>query len=88
MEIIKYILSCICGCFDALTGKGMSGGIKEGAIGLVAIATIILLFFISFIVLDRKTNLNYKFKLLSSIATTLLVIIFIVFLFILIGKIF
>lgn len=49
MKIVKYILSCIIGCFDALAGKRINGGIKEGIIGLASLVFIILLFFVSFI---------------------------------------
>lgn len=44
MKIVKYILSCIIGCFDTLVGKNMSGGIKEGIVGLASVLFIILLF--------------------------------------------
>ena len=44
MKIVKYILSCIIGCFDALVGKGMNGGIKEGIIGLTSLLFICLLY--------------------------------------------
>ena len=60
MKIVKYILSCIIGCFDALVGKGMNGGIKEGIIGLASLLFIILLFFGSFVFLDKKTNIDLK----------------------------
>lgn len=74
MNIVKYILSCIIGCFDALVGKGMTGGIKEGVIGLASILFIILLFFTSFTVLDKKTNIEFKFNILCSIGITLLLV--------------
>ena len=54
MNIVKYIISCIVGCFDALVGNGMNGGIKESIVGLVSIASIIILFFASFIILEKK----------------------------------
>lgn len=74
MKIVKYILSCIIGCFDALVGKGMSGGIKEGIVGLFSILFIIVLFFASFIFLDKKTSIHFKLKILCSIAITALLI--------------
>ena len=46
MEILKYIWSCIIGCFDALVGIDMNGGIKEGIVGLASLLFIILLFFL------------------------------------------
>ena len=45
MAIVKYIISCIIGCFDVLVGNGTNAGIKEDIIGLVSIAFIIILFF-------------------------------------------
>lgn len=74
MKIVKYILSCIIGCFDALVGKGMNGGIKEGIIGLTSLLFIILLFFASFIFLDKKTNIDFKINILCSIGITILLV--------------
>lgn len=74
MKIVKYILSCIIGCFDALVGKGMNGGIKEGIVGLFSILFIIVLFFASFIFFDKKTNIHFQLKILCSIAITALLI--------------
>ena len=72
MNIVKYIISCIVGCFDALVGKGMNGGIKEGIVGLVSIASIIILFFASFIILEKKNDIGYKKNILISILTTII----------------
>ena len=88
MEILKYILSCIIGCFDALVGKGMNGGIKEGIVGLASLLFIILLFFVSFIFLDKKTNIDFKINILCSIGITTLLICFIFLVLIIIEKIF
>lgn len=88
MKIVKYILSCIIGCFDALVGKGMNGGIKEGIVGLASILFIILLFFVSFIFLDKKTNIDFKINILCSIGITTLLICLIFLVLIIIEKIF
>lgn len=88
MKIVKYILSCIIGCFDALVGKGMNGGIKEGIVGLASLLFIILLFFVSFIFLDKKTNIDFKINILCSIGITTLLICLIFLVLIIIEKIF
>ena len=54
MKSIKYIISCIIGCFDALVGKGMNGGI-------------ILIFFVAYRFLDKKVNLDFKINILYCI---------------------
>lgn len=86
MKIVKYILSCIIGCFDALVGKGMNGGIKEGIIGLTSLLFIILLFFASFIFLDKKTNIDFKNNILCSIGITILLVCLIFLVLIIIEK--
>ena len=86
MKIVKYILSCIIGCFDALVGKGMNGGIKEGIIGLTSLLFIILLFFASFILLDKKTNIDFKINILCSIGITILLVCLIFLVLIIIEK--
>ena len=83
MKIVKYILSCIIGCFDAFVGKGLNGGIKEGIIGLASLLFIILLFFASFSLLDKKTNIDFKLNILCSIGITIVLICFI-FLFLIV----
>ncbi len=88
MKFVKYIFSCIIGCFDALVGKGMNGGVKEGMVGLFSILFIILLFFASFIFLDKKTNINFKLNILCSIGITILLICIIVVMLIIFEKIF
>ena len=88
MKIVKYILSCIIGCFDALVGKGMNGGIKEGVIGVTSLLIIILLFFTSFIILDKKTNIDFKINILCSIGITILLVFLIFLILIIIEKIF
>ncbi len=88
MKIVKYILSCIIGCFDALVGKGMTGGIKEGIIGLASLLFIILLFFASFIFLDKKTNIDFKINILCSIGTTILLVCLIFLVLIIAEKLF
>ena len=85
MKIVKYILSCIIGCFDALVGKGMNGGIKEGIVGLASLLFIILLFFVSFIFLDKKTNIDFKINILCSIGITIL-LVFLLFLILIIAE--
>ncbi|MEI3532867.1 MAG: hypothetical protein V8Q90_04560 [Bacilli bacterium] len=86
MKIVKYILSCIIGCFNALVGKGMNGGIKEGIIGLTSLLFIILLFFASFIFLDKKTNIDFKINILCSIGITILLVCLIFLVLIIIEK--
>lgn len=86
MKIVKYILSCIIGCFDALVGKSMNGGIKEGIIGLTSLLFIILLFFASFIFLDKKTNIDFKINILCSIGITILLVCLIFLVLIIIEK--
>ena len=86
MKIVKYILSCIIGCFDALVGKGMNGGIKEWIIGLTSLLFIILLFFASFIFLDKKTNIDFKINILCSIGITILLVCLIFLVLIIIEK--
>lgn len=86
MKIVKYILSCIIGCFDALVGKGMNGGIKEGIIGLTSLLFIILLFFASFIFLDKKTNIDFKINIICSIGITILLVCLIFLVLIIIEK--
>ena len=88
MKIVKYILSCIIGCFDALVGKGMNGGIKEGIVGLASLLFIILLFFVSFIFLDKKTNIDFKINILCSIGITILLVCLIFLVLIIVEKIF
>ena len=88
MKIVKYILSCIIGCFDALVGKGMDGGIKEGIVGLASLLFIILLFFVSFIFLDKKTNIDFKINILCSIGITILLVCLIFLVLIIVEKIF
>lgn len=88
MKIVKYILSCIIGCFDALVGKGMNGGIKEGIVGLASLLFIILLFFVSFILLDKKTNIDFKINILCSIGITILLVCLIFLVLIIVEKIF
>lgn len=88
MKIVKYILSCIIGCFDALVGKGMNGGIKEGIIGLASLLFIILLFFGSFVFLDKKTNIDFKINILCSIGITISLICLIFLILIIAEKIF
>lgn len=86
MKIVKYILSCIIGCFDALVGKGINGEIKEGIIGLASLVFIILLFFVSFIFLEKKTNINFKINILCSIGITILLVCLIFLVLIIIEK--
>ncbi len=86
MKIVKYILSCIIGCFDALVGKRINGGIKEGIIGLASLVFIILLFFVSFIFLEKKTNINFKINILCSIGITILLVCLIFLVLIIIEK--
>lgn len=88
MKIVKYILSCIIGCFDALVGKCMNGGIKEGIVGLASLLFIILLFFVSFIFLDKRTNIDFKINILCSIGITTLLICLIFLVLIIIEKYF
>ena len=77
MNNVKYIISCIVGCFDVLVGNGMNGGIKEGIVGLVSIASIIILFFVSFIILEKRTNIGYKKNILISILITIILVLII-----------
>lgn len=88
MKIVKYILSCIIVCFDALVGKGMNGGIKEGIVGLASLLFIILIFFVSFIFLDKKTNIDFKINILCSIGITILLVCLIFLVLIIVEKIF
>ena len=88
MNIVKYIISCIVGCFDALVGNGMNGGIKEGIVGLVSIASIIILFFVSFIILEKRTNIGYKKNILISILTTIILVLMIFLMLIIYESIF
>ncbi len=74
MKIVKYILTCIIGCFDALVGNGTNGGIIEGVVGLSSILVIILLFFASFVFLDKKTNFDFKINVLCSAGLTIVLI--------------
>ena len=77
MKTVKYILSCIANCFDALVGKGMSGGSKEGFVGLCSILIMILAFFAIFFILEKKTNIRYGVNVLCSLAGTFLFVIFV-----------
>ena len=88
MKIAKYILSCIFGCFDALVGRGIRGGIKEGIIGLLSLLFIILIFVSSFVFLDKKVNLDFKINILCSIGVTILLVSLIFLVLIIIEKIF
>lgn len=88
MKIVKYILSCIICCFDALVGKGINGGIKEGIIGLASLLFIILLFLGSFILLDKKTNIDFKINILCSIGITISLVYLIFLILIIAEKIF
>ena len=88
MKIVKYILSCIIGCFDAFVGKGMNGGIKEGIVGLFSQLFIILLFFASLIFLDKKTNMDYRAAIACSIGITISLVCLIFLILIIAEKIF
>ena len=77
MKTVKYILSCVANCFDALVGKGMSGGSKEGLVGLCSILIMILAFFAIFFILGQKTNLRYGMNVLCSLTGTFLFVIFV-----------
>lgn len=83
MKIVKYILSCIIGFFDALVGKEVNAGIKEWITSLVSMLFIFLLFFASFIFLNKKTNIDYEINVLCSIGITILSVglIFLVLIF-------
>ena len=74
MNTVKYILFCIIDCFDAYTGKGSNGGIKEAIIGITSLLFIALLHWVSFFILNRKTRLTYKPKTLVAILITLLLV--------------
>ena len=84
MKIIKYILACIIGGFDALVGKGTNGGIREAIIGWFSLLFFILLFFASFLFLAKKTNIAYKINILFSIGITILLVclVFLILIFI------
>lgn len=86
MKSIKYIISCIIGCFDALVGKGMNGGIKEGIVGLASLLSIILIFFVTYRLLDKKVNLDFKINILCSIGITSLLVCLIFLILIIIEK--
>ena len=86
MKSIKYIISCIIGCFDALVGKGMNGGIKEGIVGLASLLSIILIFFVTYRFLDKKVNLDFKINILCSIGITILLVCLIFLILIIIEK--
>ena len=73
---------------NALVGKGMNGGIKEGIVGLASLLFIILLFFVSFIFLDKKTNIDFKINILCSIGITILLVCLIFLVLIIVEKIF
>ena len=88
MNIVKCIIYCIVGCFDALVGNGMNGGIKEGIVGLVSIASVIMLFFVSFIILEKRTNIGYKKNILISILTTIILVLMIFLMLIIYESIF
>ena len=88
MKIVKYILSCIIDCIDSLAGANTQGGIKETIVGLSSILFIVVLFFLSFILLDRKTNLKHEVNILYSILISTLFIATISILLILFEKLF
>lgn len=88
MAIVKYIISCIIGCFDVLVGNGTNAGIKEDIIGLFSIAFIIILFFASFIILERKTSMGYKKSIIISIFTTIILVSIILLMLIIYDSIF
>ena len=71
MKIVKYILSCIIGCFDAYLGGDTNSGIKEGIVGWFSLLFIILLFFASLIFLDKKTKMDYRAAIACSIGITI-----------------
>ena len=86
MKSIKYIISCIIGCFDTLVGKGMNGGIKEGIVGLASLLSIILRLFVAYRFLDKKVNLDFKMNILCSIGITSLLVCLIFLILIIIEK--
>lgn len=88
MKIIKYIFSCIIGCFDAWVGADTNNKFKDYFIGLVSIFILISLFFVSFFFLEKKTNINFKTNILCSIGLTILLIGVILIIIIFIEKIF
>ena len=71
-----------------LVGKGMNGGIKEGVIGIASLLFIILLFFTSFTILHKKTNIDFKINILFSIGITILLVFLIFLILIIIEKLF
>ena len=88
MKTIKYILLCIIDCFDALVGKGMNGGIKEALIGLSSILVMVLTFFISLFVINRKFNLDYKVNILYALVSTILIIFILFVVIVIVEKMF
>ena len=88
MKIVKYILSCISGCFDAYLGKGTNGGIKEGIVGLASMFVIVSLFLASLFFLGDKTKMDYRTTIACSIGITILFVGFIFLVLIMVEKYF
>ncbi len=88
MKIVKYILNCIANIFDAVVGKGENTGFKDALVGLSSIFIILLIFWISFFILHKKTKLKFTYHVILSIVMTIIAVLIIFLLLIIYEKIF
>ncbi len=88
MGFVRYVLSCIVSCFDALVGKSNDSGIKEYLIGLTSLFIIITLFFVSFFITNKVSKLSYRTNIICAIALTVLLLIIVSVMIIIVEKIF
>ena len=71
MEMVKYILFCIAGCLDPIVGKSSDLSMNEFFCGEMSILAIIILFYVPFIWLEKKSSNHYKINILLSILITI-----------------
>ena len=73
MKTLRYLVSCIIGCFDAFAGKGTDQGLKDSFAGLFSLLVVVGVFLASVFLLG-KTKLKYSLNIVCSVCATLLVI--------------
>ena len=74
MEIVKYILFCLGGCFKVIFGvsSGLNG--KEKIIGFISFLIILTFFWVSFCILQKSTNLKFYWCIICAIGITILLV--------------
>ena len=85
MSFILYILKCVAVGFDALVGQ-YNGSTNEFFVGLIAMVTVFVLYFVILYLLDNKTKNTYKVNTLLSIVLTTFCLAFVCVVAILVEK--